>query len=307
MTDFQHSTSDDIVEEPFIEPEGPVNEELLVRFGRHLQSLRRKRDFEELRNKVTCAQCGKDPDETMVTSCLHLYCSKCLKSLEYEAAEKDPYGTHCAACDDVIVESQSCQRLEELGIDAFLSLGGSPGNELGQRYIDLEAEEPRQQSPTITAVQQSFLVHAINKLMKLSYGEFFRQPVPADDARYPTYIGITIPINLKTMRDKLRASAYASIEMLKADFDRMVQNSRAWNGAAHQDTKDAQNLKVAFERYMAEYPEQDEKDVAPRKKAKKTRELKTISGHDPTRAAASSPPRAAKIAMQRQRYPRDHW
>lgn len=305
MTGSRDSTSNDSLEEPAIEPEGPVNEELVVRFCRHLRELKRKRDFEKLQSERTCAQCGEYPDKPMVTSCLHLYCNDCLEHLPYELAGKDLYEVHCVVCNDVIIESQSCQHLKELGVDDFLKFDKDIGHEVRQRYIDLEAKDPEHQSTTITATQKNFLVHAVNKLRKLSYGEFFRQPVPVDKVNYPTYIGITRPIDLKTMRANLHAGAYPSIELLKADFEQMEQNSRVWNGADHPHTKDAQNLKVAFEIYMTQYPGPGE-DFAPRKKAK-TKASKTPPAQTPARAGASSPPRAAKSAMQGRKYPRDHW
>ena len=307
MTNSRDSTSDDTLEEPSKEPEGPANEELLVKFGRLLLEFRGTRNFEELQSKSACSQCGKYPEKPTVTSCLHIYCNACLESSRYEAAGKDSGEAHCAACNGVITESQSCQRLEELGIDDFLRLMGNSDQEVGQHYLDLDAKEPKRKSSAITESQKGFLVHAINKLMKLSCSEFFRQPVPADPVRYPTYIGITRPVDLKIMRDKLRANLYPSIEVLKADLDRMEQNSAVWNGAAHQHTRDAQKLKVAFEGYMTEYAEQDEEDFAPRKKAKNAREPQTASAQTATRVGPSYPPRAAKIAMQGHKYPRDHW
>lgn len=305
MTDSRDSISDNTLEEPVIELEGPVNEDLVVRFDRHLRELKRKRDFGKLQSERTCAQCGQCPDKSMVTSCLHLYCNDCLEHLPYELAGKDLYEAHCVVCNDVIIESQSCQHLKELGEDYFLKSDEDLGHEFGQRYIDLEDKDPEQQSTTITATQKNFLVHAVNKLRKLSYGEFFRQPVPINKVNYPTYTGITRPIDLKTMRANLHAGAYPSIELLKADFDQMEQNSRVWNGADHPHTKDAQNLKVAFGIYMIQYPGSGE-DFAPRKKAK-TKGSKTPPVKTSARAGVSSPPRAAKSAMQGRKYPRDHW
>ena len=291
MTGSRDSTSDDSLEEPTIEPEGPVNEDLVVRFGRRLRDLKRKRDFEKLQSERTCARCGQCPDRPMVTDCLHLYCNECLETLPYELTGKDLSEAHCVVCDDVIIESQSCQHLKELGVDDFLKFDKDIDHEVGQRYIDLKAEDPEQQSTTITATQKIFLVDAVNRLRKLGYGA--------------TYIGITRPINLKTMIANLHAGAYPSIESLKADFKQMKQNSRFWNGADAPHTMDAQNLKAAFEIYMTQYPGPGE-DFALRKKAK-TKGFKTPPAQTPARAGASSPPRAAKSAMQGRKYPRDHW
>ena len=130
--------------------------------------------------------------------------------------------------------------------------------------------------------------------MKLRYGVFFRKP--ADPAKYPTYIGVTKPVDLQTMRFRLHTSAYPSVEALMTDFDEMEQNSKAWHGADHLHTNHAHNLKVAFEKYMIEYPGPGE-DFVPRKKAKMTGP-NTLHDQMPAPSRASPCPRAAKTAMQ---------
>lgn len=105
-------------------PIGPVNQELMIRFGKHYRELEQKCKVNEMKSKRTCAQCGEHPVEPRITSCFHVYCNECLKCLLNEAAANDLDLAHCAACNDEITESSSCQWLKEVGIDGFLRIGG---------------------------------------------------------------------------------------------------------------------------------------------------------------------------------------
>lgn len=308
MTDSQNSISDDGLEEPAKKPEGPVNEELVVRFGRYLRELKRKGQLAELQERTLCRECGYVPFDPLVTSCFHVFCKECLVQLLRKASEASEAGeagedkVPRPKCGDIVTEVQSCEGLIELLLDNTLEPGGQVGRKNGRKseesYIDLADEDTDQSELGFTQIQKGFLVNSINKLLKLSFGEFFRQPANHDDLSSKA-------MDLKTIRTKLRDSLYPSIEALKADFDRMEHNSVIRYGLHHKNTKDAQNLKAAFERYMTDYPGLDE-DSAPRKKAKTTGS-KTPPAQIPARGGASSPPRAAKRAMQGRKYPRDHW
>lgn len=208
----------------------------------------------------------------------------------------------------------------------------------GQGYIDLEDYEVTDQSAPggFTVAQKKFLVNSINKLLKLSYGEFFRQPANYLDPKLKK-------IDLRTMRSKLRDSLYLSVEDIKADFDIMVHGSEVGNGTYHQLTEQARRLRTAFEAYMSDFPGKSEESASKKKaneryvddfpgkgkesaQRKRANEMNTsdFSGKDedfiPRRKArmrepeatlaqnaSSSPPRAAKTAMLGRKYPRDHW
>ena len=164
-----------------------------------------------------------------------------------------------------------------------------------QGYIDLEDEDTDQPGSGFTETQKAFHINSINKLLRLSYGEFGRQP--------GIYDGISS--YLRTMRTKLHQNLYPSIEALKADFDRLKESSMIRYGIWHKYTKDVQNLKDVFEGYMTDNAGPDG-DSGPRKKAKTTGS-KIPPARRLARRGASSPPRAAKSAMQGRKYPRDHW
>lgn len=285
------TTPDDGLEEPAKEPEGPVNEELVVRFGRYLQELKRKRQLADFQERTLCQECGYVPFDPAVANCFHVFCKKCLMQLARKASAAGEDEVPCPKCEDIMMEVQSCIGLEELRLlnplEAGHQLNRTNDRKTEEGYIDLEGEDTDQPvASELTVAQKKSLVKWINELMKLSCDDFFR-------------------MNLKTMRSKLRDGLYPSIEALKADFDRMEHNSITEYGFHQKNTKDAQNLKAAFERYMTDYPGPSE-ELAPRKKAKTTGS-KTPPDQMPARVGTSSRPRAAKSVMQGRKYARDHW
>ena len=118
----------------------------------------------------------------------------------------------------------------------------------GQGYINLEDyEDTDQTAQRFMVAQKQFLIHSIGKLLKLSYGEFFRQPA--------NYLNPTLKkIDLKMIRSKIHESRYLSVEDIKADFDLMVDASSVGNGTQHALTDQARKLRTVFEAYMSEIP-----------------------------------------------------
>ncbi|KAF6232116.1 hypothetical protein HO173_009710 [Letharia columbiana] len=298
-SDAQHSIYDDTIEEARQKSEGPVNEELVVRFGRHLQELKRKHKWAKLREYTLCQQCGDAPNEPVVTNCLHVFCSECLTRLHFKLAEQDMDGVACPKCDETITETQPCKGLKELRQDALREAGHHVGRKddrkIGKGYIDLEDEDTDPPASRFTVAQKEFLVKSINSLMRHRYGECFRNSLsPTSEL-----------MDLSTMRSKIQDGLYSSIEALRADFDRMEQTYPPGDAYHHRRTEQARSLRTVFETCMGEYPGNCE-DLAPRKKAK-ARKPKAPSAGTTARAEASSRSRAAKTAMQGKRYPRDHW
>lgn len=174
--------------------------------------------------------------------------------------------------------------------------------ETGQGYIGLEDDQDTDQStPGFAATQKGFLLNSMNKLSKLSYGEFFRQP--------PNYLNPALKkIDLKTMRSKLHDDLYLSVEDLRGDLDLMVYGSVVGNGTHHKLTGEARRLQTAFEGYMNDFPGKSE-DFSPRKKSRMREPEATFAQNTGSSSSSrrSSSSRAAKTAMLGRTYPRDHW
>ena len=174
--------------------------------------------------------------------------------------------------------------------------------ETWQGYIDLEDDEDTDQSaPGLTVAQKRFLVNSMTKLLKISYGEFFRQP--------PNYLDHALnKIDLRTMRSKLHDGHYLSVDDLRGDFDLTLHGSVVGNGAQDKLTGQARRLRTAFEGYMSDFPGKSE-ECPPRKKAR-TREPEatfTQNAGSSSSSPRSSSTRAAKTVMLGRTYPKDHW
>lgn len=298
----RHSTSDDVLEVPSNEPEGPVKEDLVLKLDRHLQELRRKQQWAELRERTCCQNCRDEPQDPVVANCLHVFCHDCAMAMRDEAAEQDLGDVPCPGCNEAMTDTQSCKGMKELWRDISWAVGGhagrKTGRKTGQGYMDLEDGYTDPSVSGFTPAQKLFLIDSLNELSKLGYSDIFQQPAK--------YISPTSKrIDLRMMWSKLQDGLYSSVGAIKADFDRMELSAATENGPHHRSTEDARELKVAFERSMTEYPAGDE-DVPVRKKAK-IKEPTTPLTQIATRGPTSSPPRAAKTAMQGRKYPRDHW
>lgn len=63
--------------------------------------MRKNRLWADLRFALLCQMCGRTPEEPVLTSCLHIYCKACLKSISDEAAGAALARTKCFKCGTV--------------------------------------------------------------------------------------------------------------------------------------------------------------------------------------------------------------
>lgn len=88
----------------------------VVSFRRFLRELADSSKWAEYNNRSLCHRCKDQPDDPWVTSCEHLYCYECLKSLDIEAVEKGEPKSACLECGQYIASSYSCRGIEELDL-----------------------------------------------------------------------------------------------------------------------------------------------------------------------------------------------
>lgn len=288
MTKPPDNTFEDIVKESVEESKSPGNQELVVRLLGYLQGLKRKDEWAELQEGTLCQRCRVELTESVIsgsviTNCLHVFCKECLEHLQNEAAEQDQKEISCPKCEESITDTQSY-------VDTLCKVGQHIDKETRRKtegsYKNLEDEATGQQTSGFTVAQTEFLVNSINSLSRVGGDDF--------------------QLHLNTMKSKLRDGLYPSIETLKADFDRLEHASVVENGHHHGRTVLARNIRASFDFCMTEYPGHGGEESTARKKTKTARS-KTPAAQTPTRAPASSPPRAAKTAMKDRKYPRDHW
>ena len=87
----------------------------VVSFRKSLRELANSFKWIEYNNKSLCYRCKDQPYDPWVTSCEHLYCYECLKSLDIQAENGEPKST-CLECGQHIASSYSCRGIEELNL-----------------------------------------------------------------------------------------------------------------------------------------------------------------------------------------------
>ena len=91
--------------------------ETIYKFRKYLRLLKDGDKWEELKDRSRCHRCKLPPDEPMLTSCMHLYCSECLRAMSYEASQLDQDHTKCLKCNQAFTSSSPCTGLKELEAD----------------------------------------------------------------------------------------------------------------------------------------------------------------------------------------------
>ena len=100
----------------------------LFKFRKYLRDLAASSKWQALTERSLCSKCRDMPHDPVVTDCLHLYCSECIKSMAMEAAAEKEDSAACMECGKIYSEVRLCPGLKELGYDDSLagSEGGSP-------------------------------------------------------------------------------------------------------------------------------------------------------------------------------------
>ena len=69
---------------------------------------------DDLKNRSFCHKCRDSSDEFWIISCFHVYCRECLNALVYKVIKCDEKQTACLDCNNIYIESRSCNELKEL-------------------------------------------------------------------------------------------------------------------------------------------------------------------------------------------------
>lgn len=93
--------------------------ELIFKFRKYIRHLRSSSKWEEVKDRSTCHKCCGPPDDPWITSCMHVYCGECLRTISFEAGANDEDQATCQAegCGEVFNESQPCGGLQELDFE----------------------------------------------------------------------------------------------------------------------------------------------------------------------------------------------
>lgn len=110
-----------------------------------------------------------------------------------------------------------------------------------------------QPSTGLSKLERETALLMLNLLSKYKEADPFRQPVDWLALGIPDYPDvIKQPMDLRTVREKVRSGAYSSMHEWRADMALIWSNCRKYNGDVHHFTKMAEKLEAAMERRMDE-------------------------------------------------------
>lgn len=88
----------------------------VLSFRKLLRELADNSKWTEYNNRSLCYRCKDQPVDPWVTSCEHLFCYECLKSLDVGAQENGEMKSICWECGQYITSSHSCRGMKELDL-----------------------------------------------------------------------------------------------------------------------------------------------------------------------------------------------
>lgn len=138
--------------------------------------------------------------------------------------------------------------------------------------VSTSTQSPSEPAKPITPAQKKHIIKAIQNTKRSADAKPFLVPVDPIALNIPSYPNVVKnPMDLKTMEENLRADRYPSVEALKSDFDRIIQNSVLFNGPEHPVSKNAFAMGKVFERGFVNLPGPEAPESAPiDKKSRKT-------------------------------------
>ncbi|KAK3112221.1 hypothetical protein LTR53_011737 [Teratosphaeriaceae sp. CCFEE 6253] len=83
-------------------------------FNKYLKSLKKSGHFEAIMQRSTCSGCKQPPEDPQVTSCWHIYCNRCITSLQHLAARRGHDGARCTECGDAYTSVSPCEGLDAI-------------------------------------------------------------------------------------------------------------------------------------------------------------------------------------------------
>ena len=105
-------------------------------------------------------------------------------------------------------------------------------------------------SPTtypITKSQKKFLINLLTTIQELEDDYYFGLPVGSVEPNLEDYLEkIENPMDLDTMKSKLRDDMYPCLSSCFADMDQIVQNSVLYNGEYHEISAAAKEIRYYF-------------------------------------------------------------
>ncbi len=150
-------------------------------------------------------------------------------------------------------------------------------------------------SNPMTKPRQKHVLRMIQNIKRTQSAVNFNQPVDFVALKIPTYPEIIKePMDLRTIEERIKANEYSSVDEFAADFNRIIENAKTFNGPEHAVTKGAYNIKASFDKQMSNLPGSDIVESAPADKKKKQSTSLATKVAPPRRESRSSLPGSAK-------------
>lgn len=147
----------------------------------------------------------------------------------------------------------------------------------------------------MTKPRHKFLLRVIQNIKRTNDAAPFNKPVDIVALNIPNYPTIVKhPMDLRTMEEKMKNNSYSSVDVYVGDFNQIVENCIAFNGLDHVVTKNAQNIKVSFDKQMQNLPGPDVADPPPADKKKKAPAPAAAKAAPSRRESRSSLPGSAR-------------
>ena len=107
----------------------------------------------------------------------------------------------------------------------------------------------------VTTIRLQHMKKVISNLKKSNASQAFRLPVDPIALKIPTYFDfVKNPMDLGTIDNRLKQNQYTSVRAFKDDFQQIVANCVAFNGADHAITQQARKMETSFNNQMLALP-----------------------------------------------------
>lgn len=116
---------------------------------------------------------------------------------------------------------------------------------------------------SLDPARYGYITKALHDLRRSADARSYKIPVDYVGLNIPSYPKVVKqPMDISTMRKKLRDRVYRSVTEIEGDFELMVQNSLTFNGPDHVVTQEGQRLNQSFKRHLLNLPTVDLPNVS---------------------------------------------
>ncbi|KAF2432590.1 hypothetical protein EJ08DRAFT_695349 [Tothia fuscella] len=113
-------------------------------FLKYLSTLRKDRNWEELKDRTLCAKCNDQPEDPHVTSCFHVYCKACLVKIGEDSVARNLMRPRCLECGMEYTKSKPCDQFNLATLDEDSDDSDDDAQGLGRHRKAKIKDSPRE-------------------------------------------------------------------------------------------------------------------------------------------------------------------